>query len=127
MQMSIIKATIKALRIVPIPGFWFKGIQKIKTETLIINVINPTENPDFEEIPWANTLHGDAPEAETINKPSPKPNKVSPKQRKKNVDIFGLKLSGLSELQGTTGIFFIFKNIIHKLLLLNLKSIKVVV
>jgi hypothetical protein len=36
-------------------------------------------------------------------------------------------LSGLSELQGTIGIFFIFKNIINKLLLLNLKSIKVVV
>ena len=38
--------------------------------------------------------------------------KVNPKQRKKNVDIFGFKLSGLSELQDTIGIFLIFKNII---------------
>ena len=58
MQISIIKATIKALRIVPIPGFWFKGIQKIKTEILIMKVINPTEKPDFIEIPWAKTDHG---------------------------------------------------------------------
>ena len=71
------------MSIVPIPSFWFKGIQKIKTETLNTNVINPTENPDFKEIPCAKTDQGDAPEAETINKPSPKPNKINPKQRKK--------------------------------------------
>ena len=111
MQISIIKATIKALRIVPIPGFWFNGIQKIKTEILIINVINPTENPDFIEIPWAKTDHGEAPEDETINNPSPKPNRVSPKHKKKNVEIFGLKFNGLFELQETFGISLIFKNI----------------
>ena len=111
MQISIIKATIKALRIVPIPGFWFNGIQKIKTEALIINVINPTENPDFIEIPRAKTDHGEAPDDETINKPSPRPNKVNPKHKKKNVEIFGFKFNGLSELQDTFGIFLIFKNI----------------
>ena len=111
MQTSIIKATIKALRIVPTPGFWFNGIQKIRTETLIINVMNPTESPDFIEIPWAKTDHGDAPDNETINKPSPKPNKVNPRHKKKNDEIFGLKFNGLSELQDTFGIFLIFKNI----------------
>ena len=111
MQTSIIKATIKALRIVPTPGFWFNGIQKIRTETLIINVMNPTENPDFIEIPWAKTDHGDAPDNETINKPSPKPNKVNPRHKKKNDETFGFKFSGLSELQDTFGIFLIFKNI----------------
>ena len=74
--------------------------------------MTPTERPKFKYKPWANTDHGDAPEVETINKPSPKPNKVSPKQRKKDVDIFGFKLSGLTELQDTLGIFLIFKNII---------------
>ena len=111
MQISIIKATIKALRIVPIPGFWFKGIQKIKTEILIMKVINPTEKPDFIEIPWAKTDHGEAPDKETINKPSPKPNKDNPRHKKKNDEIFGLKFNGLSELQDTFGIFLIFKNI----------------
>tara|TARA_B100000287_G_C20427712_1_gene700173 strand:- start:273 stop:413 length:141 start_codon:yes stop_codon:yes gene_type:complete len=44
--------------------------------------------------------------------PSPKPNKVNPKQRKKNVENLGLKLNGFSELQLVLGIFFIDKNII---------------
>ena len=87
--------------------------------------MTPTEKPKFKYRPWASTLHGDAPEAETINKPSPKPNKVNPKQRKKNVDIFGFKLSGLSELQDTFGIFWFLKTLFNKLLLLNSKSIKV--
>ena len=77
----------------------------------MINVRSPTEIPDFIEIPWAKTDHGDAPDKDTINKPSPKPNKVNPKHKKINVEIFGLKFNGLSELQFTFGIFFIFKNI----------------
>ena len=112
MQISIIRATIKALRIVPMPGFWFNGIQKIKTDMLMINVINPTESPDFKEIPWAKTDQGEAPEAETINSPSPKPKINNPKHKKINVDNFGFKFNGLSELQETLGIFLIFKNII---------------
>ena len=80
--------------------------------------MRPTEEPMFKNNPWANTLHGDAPDAETINKPSPRPNKVNPKQRKKNVEIFGFKFSELSELQDTFGIFLICKNINNKILLL---------
>ena len=37
---------------------------------------------------------GEAPVKETINNPSPKPNKAKPKQRNKKVDIFGLKFKG---------------------------------
>ena len=110
-QISIIKATIKALSKVPIPGFCFKGIQKIKTLTLIKNVTNPTEKPDFEETPWAKTDQGDAPDAETISKPSPRPKIIKPKNKKNNVENFGLKFNGFSELQEALGIFFIFKNI----------------
>ena len=47
--------------------------------------------------------------------------------KKKDVDNFGLKLKELSELQDTIGIFLIFKNIFNKLLLLKLKSIKVII
>ena len=112
MQTSIIIPIINAFKIVPIPGVCFNGNQSNKTMKLIKIVMTPIEKPKFKYKPWANTLHGDAPEAETIDKPSPKPNKISPKQRKKNVDIFGFKLRGLFELQYTLGIFLIFKNII---------------
>ena len=57
----------------------------------------------------------------------PKPNKINPKQRKKNVEIFGFKFSGLSELHDTFGISLIFKNILNKILLLLLKSIKLII
>ena len=53
--------------------------------------------------------------------------KFKPKIKKKDVDNFGLKLKELSELQDTIGIFLIFKNIFNKLLLLKLKSIKVII
>ena len=66
----------------PIPGFWFKGIQKNKTTTLIIKVIVPIDKYRFNEIPWAKTLQGEAPAAETINSPSPIPNIVSPNTKK---------------------------------------------
>ena len=76
------------------------------------NVIIPILKFTFKEIPWANTLHGEAPAKETINKPSPRPNSIKPKHKKKNVESFGLKLYGLSELQLTFGISLIFKNIL---------------
>ena len=41
----------------------------------------------FKEIPWAKTLQGEAPVKETINKPSPKPNNVKPKHKKKTLII----------------------------------------
>ena len=50
-------------------------------------------------MPCAKTLHGEAPVKETISKPSPKPNNVKPKHKKKKVETLGLKLSGFSELQ----------------------------
>jgi len=66
----------------------------------------------FNAIPCARTDHGEAPAKETINKPSPKPNKVNPRHKKKKVVIFGLRFNDFSELQDTLGIFLIFKNII---------------
>ena len=112
MQTSIISPIINAFKIVPIPGFCFNGNQSNKTMKLIKIVMTPIEKPIFKYKPWANTLQGEAPDAETINKPSPKPTKVNPKQRKHNVENFGLKLYILFELHDTFGIFLIFKNII---------------
>ena len=86
------KAIIKALNIVPIPGFWPRGIHKIKTAILIKRVIVPILKLTFKEIPCAKTLHGEAPVKDTINKPSPRPNNIKPKHKKKNVENFGLKL-----------------------------------
>ena len=105
-------AIINALSIVPIPGFCFKGNQKIKTTKLINKVIVPIDKFTFNEIPWAKTLHGDAPVNETINNPSPKPNNAKPKHKYKKVQNFGFKLSGFLELHEVFGIFFIVKNII---------------
>ena len=110
-EISIITATIKALSIVPIPGFWFKGNQKIKTPILSNRVIVPIDKSKFNEIPWAKTVHGEAPANETTNNPSPNPNKVKPKHKKRKVEIFGLAFKGLSELHETLGIFLIDKNI----------------
>ena len=126
MHTSIIIPIIKAFKIVPIPGFCFNGSQSNKTAILIKIVIRPIEKPIFKNIPCASTLHGDAPDAETINIPSPKPNKIKPKQRKKKVEIFGFKFNDLSELQETLGIFLICRNIFNKILLLLSKSIKLI-
>ena len=62
-------------------------------------------------MPWARTLHGEAPVEDTISKPSPKPNNDKPKHKKNRDEIFGLKFKGLSELQYTFGMLFIDKNI----------------
>ena len=111
MQISIIAAIIKALRIVPIPGFWRSGIQNNKTVILIIRVIAPMDKFTFKEIPWARTLQGDAPELETINNPSPNPKNTKPRHKKNDEENLGLILNGFFELHDTTGIFFIDKNI----------------
>ena len=71
----------------------------------------PIEQPTFKKIPCARTDHGEAPAAETINNPSPKPKRTNPKHKKKNVEIFGFKFNGLFELHKTLGTFFIDKNI----------------
>ena len=51
--------------------------------------------------------------AETINNPSPNPNSVNPKHKKKKVEILGFKFKGLFELHETFGTFFIDKNIFY--------------
>ena len=101
-----------AFKIVPIPGFWSKKIQRKITNKLIKKVITPIDKSTCKDIPWANTLQGEAPVSDTSNKPSPKPNKDKPKHKNKKVDILGLKFSGLFELQDVLGIFLIVKNII---------------
>ena len=72
--------------------------------------MTPIEKLTCKDIPCANTLHGEAPVSETINSPSPNPNNVSPKHKKRKVEIFGLKFRDLSELHETFEIFFRDKN-----------------
>ena len=108
---SIIVAIIKILNNVPNPGFCLRNIHKNKTETLTMKVTKPTDILVLIDIPWAKTLHGDAPVNETISRPSPVPNKVNPNTKKKIVINFGLKLKGFFELHDFLGIFFIVKNI----------------
>ena len=98
---------------VPIPGFCSKKIHKKITNKLIKKVINPIEKFKCIEIPCANTLHGEAPVKETIKSPSPKPNNVNPRHKKKNVENFGFKFKGLGELQEVFGIFLIERNIFY--------------
>jgi hypothetical protein len=74
-------------------------------------VIIPVEKLTFNEIPWARTLQGEAPANDTINNPSPKPNKIRPNTKKKSEENFGLRFKGFSELHDTLGIFLIYKNI----------------
>ena len=78
----------------------------------------PIEKSTFSEIPCARTVQGAAPVNETINNPSPNPNNVKPKHKKRKVEIFGFKFRGFSELQETFGIFFKDKNIFKCYLLL---------
>ena len=111
MQTSIIKPIIIAFKIVPIPGFCFNGNQKTKTPMLTNIVIIPVEKSTFDAIPCARTDQGDAPANDTINSPSPKPNKARPNIKKKNVENLGLRFIDLSELQDNFGIFLIDKNI----------------
>ena len=81
MVKSIIAAIITILKAVPIPGFCFKKNQRLKVQTLTKKVTTPIDKSIFNDIPCARTLHGDAPEYDTINNPSPKPKIVKPKVR----------------------------------------------
>ena len=108
------------------PGFCLIKIQRNNTDTLIKKVAIPIDKPVVLEIPSANTDHGEFPVVDKIKSPSPNPNIDRPSIRKKDVDNLGLKFKDFSELQDTIGIFLIFKNIFYKLLLLKLKSIKVI-
>ena len=107
---------IKALSIVPIPGFSFKGNQRSKTVKLINKVIVPIDKSIFSEMPCAKTLQGEAPVNETIKSPSPNPNNAKPKHKYKKVENFGFKLRGFLELQDVFGIFFIVKKIIFSII-----------
>jgi len=75
--------------------------------------MTPTDKSTCKDIPWAKTLQGEAPVNETSNNPSPKPNKVKPKQRNIKVDSFGFKFKGFLELQETLGTFFIERNMFY--------------
>ena len=110
-ETSIIIAIIIIFIIVPIPGFWSKKNHKNKTNELTKKVMTPIDKSICKDIPCANTLQGDAPVVETNNSPSPSPKKVNPRHKNKKVEIFGLKLSGFSELHCVFGIFLIVKNI----------------
>ena len=93
------------------PGFCFKKIQNDNTATLTRNVEVPMVIPVILVIPSARTDHGEFPVVETNNKPSPSPKIANPKQRKKKVEIFGLKLRGLSELQDFEGMDLMVKTL----------------
>ena len=80
---------------------------------LIKSVIVPILKFTLKEIPWANTLQGEAPVNETINNPSPNQNNDSPRHKKRKVENFGFKFSCFGELHDTFGIFFIDKNIFY--------------
>ena len=97
--------------IVPRPGFCFKKNHNDRTPTLIKNVATPIERSVIIDAPSAKTVQGEFPVVETTNKASPKPNNIKPKHKYENVEILGLKLNVSFELQPTTGIFLIDKNI----------------
>ena len=100
---------IKVFKIVPIPGFCFKNIQKNKTIKLIKKVELPTVRPVFKDNPSDKTNQGEFPVDEINSKASPKPKQKRPRDKNKSVLYFGLKFRGLSELQDFFGIWFIFR------------------
>ena len=114
------------LKIVPKPGFCLINIHKKSTDTLIKKVAVPIDKLVVLDIPSASTDHGEFPVVDKIKRPSPNPKIAKPKIKKKDVDNFGFKLKESYELQDTIGIFLIFRNIFNKLLLLIIKSIKVI-
>ena len=102
-----------AFKIVPIPSFWSKKIQRKITNKLMKKVIRPIDKLTCKDIPCASTLQGEAPVSDTNNKPSPKPNGVNPKHKNKKVDSLGLKFKGFLELQETLGTFLIERNMFY--------------
>ena len=65
-------------KIVPNPGFCFKGYQNIKTTKLTKNVVTPIDRFVWKEIPCASTVQGLTPWFAVINKVSPIANKLNP-------------------------------------------------
>lgn len=68
-------------KIVPNPGFCFKGYQRIKTTKLTIKVVIPIDKLVWKEIPWARTVQGLTPWFAVISNVSPIANKERPKTR----------------------------------------------
>ena len=68
-------------KIVPRPGFCFKGYHKIKTIKLTINVVIPIVKFVWKEIPCARTVHGLTPWFAVISNVSPIANKMRPNTR----------------------------------------------
>ena len=97
--------------IVPRPGFCFKKNHNDRTAMLMKNVATPIERSEVIDTPSAKTVQGEFPVVETTNNASPKPNNIKPKHKYEKVDALGLKLNVSFELQSTTGIFLIDKNI----------------
>ena len=108
---SNVPAIITIFKIVPIPGFCFKGTQKDKTIILQRKVAKPIDQLNFSDNPSAKTTHGLYPILAWISSYSPNPNRERPKQSRKRVFIFGLKFSGFLDDHDVFGILFIFKNI----------------
>ena len=78
---------------------------------LSIGVATPIERSVIIDAPSAKTVQGEFPKVETTNNASPKPNNIKPKHKYEKVEALGLKLNVSFELQSTTGIFLIDKNI----------------
>jgi hypothetical protein len=100
---------MKALRIVPIPGFCLSGIHMNNTNMLITKVEKPIDQSVRFEIPWANTVYGPTPAPLVIKRLSPRPNKNNPNTKNIKVSGLGLRLNESSELQATLGIVLIVK------------------
>ena len=84
---------ISTFKIVPIPGFCFKGTHKSNTPRLIQNVRTPILKPVVSERPSAKTVQGLIPTLAVIINDSPNPNKVKPILRIKIVEILGEKFN----------------------------------
>ena len=78
---SIIIEINTIFKIVPKPGFCFKGYHSIKTIKLTINVVTPIDKLVWKEIPCARTVQGLTPWFAVMSNVSPMANKVRPKTR----------------------------------------------
>jgi len=102
---SIATAIKIAFNMVPTPGFSLRGIHKNKTTTLTIKVAWPIVQPNWLEIPCANTVQGATPSPAAIIMASPVPNIHKPIIKITKVFNFGRVDIGLSELQVVVGTF----------------------
>ena len=76
----------KIFAIVPNPGFNRNGNQIAKTKNETNTVDSPILNGEFSETPSERTVHGALPSLDSTKSASPIPKRISPKQRKKNLE-----------------------------------------